>query len=248
MKLTSLTILGSLIGFAGSLTAGEYIAAPPSKGPVTIIEDEPLGFEVGLGYDSKYVFRGVDFGDHSVWASLDYAMPITDSIDFGIGAWYESILDEGDSYEELDLLAGLSFAFGSFDAGLGVIWYYFPDDGSDALEIGGSLGTSVGPVDLGSYVGYDESTDGWYFEASAETTIELTDNIALVPGALISYADSYYGVSGWNNVGLSLALPIALSDTATVTPYVAGSLAIDSLLAIGEDDHFYGGVALSVTF
>ncbi|MEM9478273.1 MAG: TorF family putative porin [Verrucomicrobiota bacterium] len=248
MKFTSLAILGSLIGFTGIASAGEYSYSAPAKGPVVPYEEEPLGFEVGLGYDSSYIFRGVSFGDHSVWASLDYAIPITDTIEFGLGTWYQANYDEGDSFEELDLIAGLSFGLGSFDLGLGVIWYYFPDDGSDALEIGSSLGTSVGPVDLGSYVAYDEATDGWYFEISAETTIELTDNIALVPGALISYGDDYYGVDGFNNVGLSLALPIALTDTATVTPYIAGSLALEGLDDIGEPDYFYGGISLSVTF
>lgn len=246
MKIKSLAILSGILGFASVSHAGEVYSAP-AKGPI-IIEEEPLGFEIGLGYDSSYIFRGVNFGDHSVWASLDYAMPLTDAMELNIGTWYESILDEGNSFEELDLYAGLTYGLGPVDLGLGVIWYYFPDDGSDALEIGGSLGTSVGPADLGTYVGYDEATDGWYFELSVETTVELTDNIALVPGALVSYADDYYGVDGWNNVGLSLALPIALTDTATLTPYVAGSLAIDGLEAIGQDDEFYGGVSLSVTF
>ncbi len=246
MKFKSFAIqLSGVFGFAAIAAAGPYEAPP--KGPI-MIEDEPLGFEVGIGYDSKYVFRGVDFGDHSVWGSLDYAMPITDSVELGLGLWYETIADEGDSFEELDLIAGLTFSLGAVDLGLGLLWYYFPDDSSDALELASSVGTSVGPVDLGAGVAYDFETEGWYFELSAESTIELTDSIALVPGALVSYADSYYGVSGWNNVGLSLALPIALTDAATLTPYVAGSLAIDSLEDLGESDHFYGGVSLSVSF
>ena len=245
IKSFAITSLG-VFGFAAAALAGDYAA--PSKGPVIIAEEEPLGFEVGVGYDSKYVFRGVDFGDHSVWASVDYSAPLTDSVDLSLGAWYETIADNGNSFEELDLLAGISFAAGPVDIGLGVLWYYFPDDGSDALELGTSVGTSAGPVDLGFATAYDFETEGWYFEISAESTIELTDTIALVPGVLVSYGEEYYGVSGFNNVGLSLALPIALTDAATLTPYIAGSLALDALDDLGEDDHLYGGVSLSVSF
>ena len=247
MKIKSFAIQSAILGFAAaSAFAGDYSA--PSKGPVAVAEDEALGFEVGVGYDSKYVFRGVDFGDHSVWASVDYGMPITDSIDLGLGVWYETIADKGADFEELDVIAGLSIAAGPVDLGLGAIWYYFPADGSDALELGASVGASAGPLDLGAAVAYDLEVEGWYFEVSAESTIELTDSISLVPGVLVSYGDDYYGVSGFNNVGLSLALPIALTDAATLTPYIAGSIALDGLDDLGEDDHLYGGVSLSVSF
>jgi len=234
-----------ILGLATVSMAGVYM--PPSKGPV-VYEEEALGFDVGVGYDSKYVFRGVDFGDHSVWGSVDYATALTDTIELGLGVWGQANYETHNSFEELDVIGGLTFALGPVDLGLGVIWYYFPNDDTDALEIGASLGSSVGPADLGLAVAYDESTDGWYFEYSVESVIELTDRVALVPGALVSYGDSYYGVSGWNNVGLSLAMPVALTDTATLTPYIAGSFAIDSLEDLGEKDHFYGGISLSVSF
>jgi hypothetical protein len=248
MKIKSLAISAfSLLGLAGISFAGSAMMS--SKGPVmTPAPDEDLGFEVGIGYDSKYVFRGVDFGDHSVWGSIDYSAPLTDNLDLGLGLWYETVAETGNSFEELDVISGLTYSLGAVDLGVGLIWYYFPDNDSDALELGTSIGTSVGPVDLGGAASYDFEVDGWYFEVSAESTIELTDSISLVPGALVSYGQDYYGVSGFNNAGVSLALPIALTKSATLTPYVAGSFALDALEALGEDDHFYGGVSLSVSF
>ena len=247
MKIKSLAISAfGLLGLAGYAVAGSTMM---SKGPVMPAPvDEDLGFEVGLGYDSSYVFRGVDFGDHSVWGSVDYSAPLTDDLDLGLGLWYETVAESGNGYEELDVIAGLTYSLGAVDLGLGLIWYYFPDSDSDALELGTSIGTSIGAIDLGGAASYDFEVDGWYFEVSAESTIELTDSVALVPGALVSYGEDYYGVSGFNNAGVSLALPITLTKSATLTPYIAASFALDALEDLGEDDHIYGGVSLSVSF
>ena len=77
--------------------------AAPTKGPV-VIEDEPLGFEVGVGYDSKYMFRGVEFGDDSVHSSVDYAAPLNDTVDLNKGAWYETIEDKSGGITERSLV------------------------------------------------------------------------------------------------------------------------------------------------
>ena len=243
MKIRNLAanIAGALI-LAASANAGTV--APPA----VFDTQEPfsLGAEISLGYDTKYVFRGVDFGDNLIWGDVNIGVPITDTINFSLGAWYASVADA--DYDELDVYTGISADLGMFEVGVGVTYYNLPRGGGDIWEPGVSIGTSAGPVDLSFGYYYDTEESGSYFELAAESTIELTDTIALVPGASVSYADSYYGVSGFNNIGLSLGLPIALTDTATLTPYIAGSIAIDALSDLGEDDHLYGGVALSVSF
>ena len=250
MKIRSLAattagILGCAVLIALSPANAGEVAAPKGGGFDT---QEPfsLGAEVSVGYDSSYIFRGVDFGDNLVWGDVNIGVPLSDGVDLTLGAWYASLAD--DDYDELNVYGGVSFDLGAFTLGAGLTWYYFPSGGGDVIEPGASIGTSVGPVDLSLGYYFDESVDGHYLELAAESTIELTDTLALVPGISISYGDDYYGVSGFNNVGLSLALPIALTDTATLTPYIAGSIAIDALEDNGEDDHVYGGISLSVSF
>ncbi len=80
------------------------------------------------------------------------------------------------------------------------------------------------------------------------TPSRSTNGISLVPGVLISFGSDYYGVDGGNTIRPSLAMPIKLTKTATLTPYIAGNLPYDSLDSLGEDSRVYGGVALSVTF
>ena len=240
---TTASILGCSVLIALSpAKAGEV--AP--QGGFDTQEPFSLGAEVSVGYDSSYIFRGVDFGDNLIWGDVNIAMPLTDTVELSLGTWYASLADS--DYDELNVYGGISVDLGAFELGLGATWYYFPTGGDDIFEPGVSLGTSVGPLDLSLGYYYDTDVDGSYIELAAESTIELTDTISLVPGVSVSYGDDYYGVSGFNNVGLSLALPIALTDTATLTPYIAGSIAIDKLEDNGEDDHLYGGISLSVSF
>jgi len=205
-----------------------------------------LGAEASIGYDTKYVFRGVDFGDNLIWGDVNITVPLNDTVDLNVGAWYASLAD--DDFDELDIYGGISADLGAFEIGVGLTWYYFPMTDDDALEPGISISTSAGPLDVSLGYYYDLEVDGSYIELAAQSEIEVSDTVSLVPGVSVSYGDDYYGVSGFNNVGVSLALPIALSDSATLTPYIAGSLAIDALDDLGEDDHLYGGVSLSISF
>lgn len=240
----------------GILGCAAFLAAAPVKAgtPVSPVTPAPassdIGAEVSVGYDTHYIFRGFNFGENLVWAGVDLGVPLTDALSLNLGTWYGSLSE--DSYDELNLLAGLSYDLGAFEVGVGAIWYYYPQgfDGNDigiddSLELGATIGTSVGPVDLGLGYYYDLEEEGSYLELGAETTIELTDRIALVPGGSISYADDYYGVDGFNAVGASLSLPIGLTDRATLTPYIAATWEIDES---GQDDEVYGGVSLSVSF
>ncbi len=236
-------VLGSAV-LVSSASAG--VTAAPKSESFTTNEPFDLGAEVSVGYDSKYVFRGVDLGDNLIWGDVNLTVPVNDTVSLNAGTWYATLAD--DDYDELNLYAALSADLGAFEVGLGLTWYYFPMTDDDALEPGITIGTSAGPIDLSLGYYYDLEVDGSYIELAAETAIELTDTVSLVPGVSVSYGDDYYGVSGFNNVGLSLALPIALTDRATLTPYVAGSLAIDALEDLGEDDHIYGGVSLGVSF
>ena len=234
---------------AAPVKAGTPVEAPPMPEPAPAI-----GAEVSVGYDTHYIFRGFNSGENLIWGGVDVGVPLgAEGLSMNLGTWYGSLAD--DPYDELNLLAGLAYDLGGFELGLGAIWYYYPQGGDgdglgidDAFELGASIGSSFAGFDVGLGYYYDFEADGSYIELGAEKTFELSDRLGLTLGGVIAYGDDYYGVSGFNNVGLSLALPIALTDTATLTPYVAGSIAIDALEDNGEDDHIYGGVSLSVSF
>lgn len=243
--LTSIGVLGS----ATIATAGDPVSAPATPAPAPEVSGglvDNFGAEISFGYDSVYMFRGVDFGENLVWSDVNVTLPLAESLELNVGAWYASLADE--DYTELDLYAGLEYSVTEeISVGVGYIWYYFPRTEDDVNEIGATLSYSSF-VDLGVGYYYDFETEGSYIELGASKEFALTDAVSLVPGVVVAFGADYYGVDGGNHVGLSLALPIALTSTATLTPYVAGNLPIDDLDDLGEDDQVYGGVALTVSF
>lgn len=229
-----------------------FAGPPPSKNPAPEIApvEEPLGITFSGGYDTKYIFRGVDFGDHLLWGSLSVPVKLTDKLTFTFAPWYGNIADG--EYDELDLVAGFTYDLGFATVGLGYTWYYFPFSGFDTSEPNITIAKSFGKVNwfAGAYCDFeaDGGDEGWYFETGLNTSIKITDSVSLVPEAKISYCTDYYGQDGFNNVILKLAAPIALTKTATLSPYIAGSIALEGLDALGVDSYLIGGVSLAVTF
>lgn len=260
-KLLALPLL-ALLAAAGSATAG----TPAPKAPISPVveEDDSLGFSLAAGYDSSYIFRGVKYGDHLVWTSLTVPIKLTDKLTFTFAPWYGNIADG--EYDELDVVAGFTYDLGFATVGVGYTWYYYPFSGFDTSEpnvtiqsclcelgtckinwfAGAFLDVNADGGDLFGNAGGDP---GWYFETGLNTSIAITDWLSIVPEARITYGVDYYGVDGFNNVLLKLGAPITLTKTATLTPYIAGSLAIDSLHHdLGVDDELFGGISLTVTF
>lgn len=251
MKVTKLIAL-SLLALAtavGSANAGAPAKNPKAPDPVAPVDDS-LGFSLSVGYDSTYIFRGVDFGDHLVWGSLTIPIKLTDKLTFTFAPWYGNIADGG--YDELDLVAGFTYDLGFATLGVGYTWYYFPFSGFDTNEPNITIAKSFGKVNwfAGAYCDLeaDAGNEGWYFETGVNTSIAINDMVSLVPEVKVSYATDYYGQDGFNNVVVKLGAPIALTKTATLTPYVAGSIALEALDAINQDSEFIGGVSLTVTF
>jgi hypothetical protein len=256
MKLKSLLTLGLSI-FAASAFAGTV--AP--KGPAVVQPpvEEPLGFTLTAGYDTHYVFRGTLFAENLVSVGLDGNIPLTEMLSLNLGAWYGVSADESGvfnppggsgAFHELDLYAALLADLGPVTVGVKYTAYLYEGDAGveDINEIGLTLSTTVGPLDVIAGAYYDDATEGFYFETGVAHTFAVTDRISLVPAALVSFGDDYYGVSSFNHIKVQLSIPIKLTSTATLTPYVAGNFPLGDLDDLGEDERVYGGVSLSVSF
>lgn len=264
LKKLALSLLGvcalALPALAGTAPKNPEPVAPPP-------EEEDLGFTLSAGYDSHYIFRGVQYAEHWISTGLALDLPLVDAVslnldaNFGATAGDNSVLrDFGlGSYDRLELGGGVTADAGFAEVGLGYRWYHHMGDLNEVLEDGHEVGLtiakSIGPVNIGVGSYYDFAIEGWYFEAAVNSEITLTDAISLVPGIGIGYGvdytyhiESFGGVDGFTAVTVSLAVPIKLTKTATLTPYVAGNLPIDALEEAGEDNQLYGGVSLSVRF
>src|SRR4051812_36980464 len=250
----------SLLTLAMSILAASAFAGSPGKAPAIVqpVAEEPLGFTASIGYDSHYIYRGIHIANNLVSAAVDGTIPLTDMLSINVGAWYGTSADDsgvfapGGSYHELDLYTALLVNLGPATVGLKYQHYFFNGTSADALkdinEIGLILSSTLGPVDITGGAYYDWTAEGFYFETGISHTFKVCDHFSVVPAALISYANDYYGVSGFNHIKVGVSTPIKLTHTATLTPYIAYNIPIDALDALGEDDQLYGGISLSVSF
>lgn len=246
MKITSRILSASMIPALAVSTAfaGEAPVAPP------VVEETTSMFssELGVNYASTYEFRGVDFGDNLVDVTLGTEVALSDTLSLGLGAWYASLVDE--DYTELNLATSLNKTFGDLTVGVGYTWYYFGSADVDANEVNLTASYAVTDaisLDAGAF--YDFETEGYYFVTAASYSTEISGPLSFEATAGVSYVIDYYlDGDGFNNAFVQLGFPIALTETATLTPYVRGSLALDVLEDTGADDLVVGGASLTVTF
>jgi len=268
----------SLVGSAALAASAFGGTAPSGKeiAPQVAAPEEDLGLTLGVAWDSRYYFRGLDLADNWVSTSLDWTVPLTQGLRLDLGANYGvaagdvSRLGTGDgstfhdtSFQRLQLDANLVATVGPVDVGVGFRWYDNMGDLKALLDNGEELGlnvaTKLGPVNVGVgvYRDFANSGQGWYYEAAVNTEIKICDRVSLVPGATIGFASHYnyqldvFGFkpqsNTWTDVNFSLAMPIKLTKRATLSPYVAYNVPMSALKSV-EKDRFFGGVSLAVKF
>ena len=209
---------------------------------------EDLGAEISVGYDTDYIFRGANLGQDLLWSDVNVSTSLSDGLGLNVGAWYANPTDAGD--DELDIYAGVSTDLGGMSLDLGTTYYYYPGaTGSNTLEFGAALGTSVGAFDVSLGVYHDIDTENTYVELGAGTSFDLTDNISLDLGATIgNNQDEVVGgqADGLTAVTITVGAPIGLTDNASLTPYLGINAGLDDNQDAG--DEIFSGISLSVGF
>jgi hypothetical protein len=283
-----LAACASLNAFAGTSAPSGKATTPP-----VIEEDgalfDTIGATLEVGYDTRYYFRGLWFADNTTWAGLSLSIPLTEQLSLGFGALYTSTVDtlvnvggvdEALDYSELDLTASLTYDAGFAKFGLVYTHYEFFDGFSGTSnptgrfgvgeanvtgveEVGVTVATSVGPVNLYGGFYYDFTIGASYAEVGADAPIEITSWLSLVPAVKLGYGfTNYYTAipangalngpsnqSGLTHVIPSLSAPIKLTKTATLTPYVAYNMSLTTRhFNNAQDSEVFGGVKLGVTF
>ncbi len=249
MKTPSLAILASasLFGGLGSLSAKSPVPPLPAVEP-----ESAFSAEVSLGYDTFYIFRGEELFEQVVWGQVEIGVSLTDDLSLTLTPWYLSGID--DDYTELDLLASLTYDAGFAEFTAGYAGYIYPrgsfggNEGIDD-EHEATLGVSktFGIFEVSTLAAYNFDRDGTYLEAGVGASFELCHAVALEPSVAVGYSSNYFAEDGFTHVLLTLALPVQLTETATLTPYIAGNLPLE-VLEENQDAELFGGVALAVSF
>ena len=243
-----MTLLAGGLCLAGSAMAGESPAAGKKPLPPPPAPDSLLGFTLSAGYDTHYLFHGFNVGENLLWEKLEFSLPVTDKLTLTAGQWYGHLFDY--TYNELDLYGGLTYNAGPVNLSAGFTWYHYFDGSTleNQYEPYVTVSTNGLPVDFYASYFYDFEVDGTYLEAGLSKTIALNDSISLVPAVILGYNLDYNTPEeGLNHVQVRLGAPIALTKTATLTPYIAGNFALDATDGY-QDDELVGGISLAVKF
>jgi len=239
---------------------------------ITPAATNSISGDLSVGYDNRYIFRGLWFGNDTVWGNLSLSKEIAPKWTLSGNIFYTDVMDNDLDYSESNLGLSIAYAsdYGTFTFG-GTYYKFYdgfggnslsgPAGQSDASELYLSYSHEICYGITGSLLGaYDFRVDGGYLEASIGKNWSLSDKITLETSATVGYGISdYYSqkLSGddpddFTHVGLRVALPIQLAETVVLTPHVSAIFAGDARTlgdstSIGDDEVYYG-ISLSVSF
>jgi hypothetical protein len=137
MKLTkSLIALTSAV----AISASPLFAGTKTFKETVVVEEEPSSWynaALSTGYDSLYMFRGVNtlrssgYGDSLWWTDANFTWNISDNDTLTVGGWQAFGLSSA-SYREFDAYLNYMHSFGDLAVGLGYTFYYvYPPDKQD---------------------------------------------------------------------------------------------------------------------
>ena len=235
----------------------------------TAVAEEEKTFSAGVsaGYYSKYIWRGQNVNDTSVFQTnvSGSAYGFTGAIWSNIDLTNDSQFAPGNAgeFSEIDYSLDYSHSFSKVGISAGVIHYLFPNTSSQSTtEIYGgvSFALPLSPkitwyrdVNLikGSYV---QITAGHSFEKIAKWNDDYYIGLSLngsLAWAGSGYNSGYFGIdeTKFNDLTIGVGVPFNLKHV-TVTPSVNVSTMLDEEIgnATYERNNVWFGVALSKSF
>lgn len=228
---------------------------------------ESISVSTTVGFESRYVFRGVQFAETSFQPAVELAFG-----NFYGGAWLNLPVGDDDLVvtpggEELDLYLGYGFSVNeSVALDFGVTYYTFPDAASGFFDLfeEDDSGEGVNTVELFAgaelsaplspslYVYRDFNFDTFTIEGGLSHSTPLTENISFDLGGSIGYVidddpgDYLYGAA-------SADLSYAISDHGSVSGGIryggsdiaGGSIIDDSIAGTTKSSGLWFGISFS---
>ena len=259
-----------------ALTLTTLLAATGLAQTAAAAAPAPVALDLTAGYDSEYIYRGLWFSNQNAWYNLGASKKLSDTTTLNALAYYTSSNDRNSLYQELDLGASLAYDAGFATLTAGYTYFFFFNGylgggagQTFASEFFVSAAKTVGPDNVTATYAYDLYIDAAYGELAVDKTFALSDSTSLVLKAVAGYSfGGYYTSFGgnglnngtesvWTHVGLNASLPIALSKSAALTPYIAYNVSgagreesnsAASGFGSGGDDTVFFGASVKAVF
>ncbi|MFQ5562059.1 MAG: TorF family putative porin [Parvularculaceae bacterium] len=232
---------------------------------------EELTVSTTVGFESRYIFRGVQFAETSFQPTINLGYG-----NFYGGVWLNLPVGDDDLVvtpggEELDFTAGYSYEpSGAVSFDVGVTYFTFPDaasgffdtfeedgDGMGANTVEPYIGVSfAAPGSPSAYFYHDFMFDTSTFEGSASYSYPLAEKTSFDAGATIGYVidddaggDYVYGsLSGDVSYAVSDASSIAAGLRWGGSDIDGGSFIDDSIAGTFQSSGFWWGIGFSSDF
>jgi hypothetical protein len=219
-----------------------------------------IEYELGTGYSTEYLFRGLNLGQDLVETSATVKTSYQ-GIDLKAVAWYasydvsaEGIVPGAREYDidELDLTAEASKDLGFATASLGYV-YYNNEDALGLIDDAQELYVSVSR-DLGFASGYatyflDLETDNdGYSEVGLSRAFEIAESLNLNLGSNLGFLVEQGQATAWTT---RASIDWAFAEHAKLSPFVALAVSLtddaDTVYSSTENE-LVAGTLLSVGF
>lgn len=240
-------------------------------GTISVASAQGFSLSTTIGYESRYVFRGVQFAETSIQPAVNLSYG-----NFYGGAWFNLPIGDDDltvtpGGEELDLFVGYSTSITktlSYD--VGVTYYTFPDLASGFFDLFEEDGDGLGSNTIEAYAGLSLSTalspsfyvyrdfnfDTVTVQGSISHSIPVAGKTSLNLGATLGYViddtvggDYLYGTATANisyafssNNSVNLGVRYGGSDIN------GGSIIDDSIAGTTQSSALWWGIGFSSTF
>ena len=211
------TKIVSMVSLAAVLAGSPLLAGDGKTFKEKVVIEEPTkwyGAALSTGWDSLYMFRGVNvlshgaygntsnYGSGIYWTDLSFTWNITPSDTLTIGSW-AAFGTSNTSYKEVDIYATYTHTIGDLALSAGYIFYYVFPTGSDLysheLNVKAAYTFHIGSATLTPSIGY-------YFNIGPDS-IDSSNGVAKA-------ASSYLALR------LDGSVPL-YKDIVSLAPYVA---------------------------
>lgn len=230
---------------------------------------EELSVNTATGFESRYIFRGVQFAETSVQPAV--------TINYGglhVGAWFNLPVGDDDfavtpGGEELDLVVGYSMLLSdAVSIDIGLTYYLFPDAMSGFGDFYEEDGDGFGVNSLEPYVSIafaaplspivtfyrDFMWDTFTIQGAVTHSLPLGEGLSLDLGGTLGYvvdddpADYLYGVAN-ANIGYQFSNKSSVFVGARYggSDIPGGSFIDDSIAGTAKSNGFWWGVGFSTS-
>jgi hypothetical protein len=216
-----------------------------SKEVVVVEEDEKWwSVNAGTGWDSLYMFRGVNVlgnGNGIYWLNAGLGITpwengeLTANFWYGVGSWWNAANTQS-RYGEVNVSVGYSHSFGPLTLSTGWIYYYFPNTAGALNAAGVPMSSSTSQNEI-------------YFGAAYDIEV---GSITITPNTTYYYnlgpewgqpGGFAYGGSSYWTFGISSEIPVAYDGAVSLAPYTqfGYNFGFNSRYSGGTYPRFIGG-------